>query len=109
VSEIAIEYCAVPPHMAIGTMCRPSTTKEEDGIKGNWVRVEGNLNAQTSIFFLVSLPVCLNLVVTPRLIGGILYIAPLVSPHPSPRRPSHHQHHPPTRGPISLTRVSALA
>jgi hypothetical protein len=56
VSEIAIEYCAVPPHMAIGTMCRPSTTKEEDGIKGNWVRVEGNLNAQTSILFLVSLP-----------------------------------------------------
>jgi hypothetical protein len=39
--------------MSFGTMCKPHTTVEHDAIKGKWVRVEGNLNIQSGIYFLV--------------------------------------------------------
>ena len=34
------------PGMA-GSLCVPDSTNEQDAIKGNWVRVEPNLNMQT--------------------------------------------------------------
>jgi hypothetical protein len=53
VSEVAVVSCVIPPSMSFGTMCKPHTTVEHDAIKGKWVRVEGNLNIQSGIYFLV--------------------------------------------------------
>ena len=32
-----------------GSLCVPDSTNEQDAIKGNWVRVEPNLNMQTGL------------------------------------------------------------
>ncbi|KAK7466365.1 Phosphatase dcr2 [Stygiomarasmius scandens] len=42
-SEISVVRCLVRPDVA-GDLCTPDTTPEKDSIKGNWVRVEKNLN-----------------------------------------------------------------
>ena len=37
-------------------MCDPSSVTEDDAIKGKWVRLEPDLNQETSMTYLVSLP-----------------------------------------------------
>lgn len=54
VTEIAIEKCYVDPQFVTG-MCEPPSTTEDDAIKGKWVRVGPDLNAGTSMSYLVSL------------------------------------------------------
>ncbi|EIN09401.1 Metallo-dependent phosphatase [Punctularia strigosozonata HHB-11173 SS5] len=54
-TELSIERCLVPPVMASGNMCQPPTSPEKDAIKGKWVRVEGNLNAQSGMWYLLLL------------------------------------------------------
>lgn len=56
VSEIAVVGCAFPPSLAWGNMCKPETTSEKDAIKGKWVRVGGNLNAESSLYYIVCTP-----------------------------------------------------
>jgi hypothetical protein len=63
VSEISVEPCILPPHLSVGTMCKPSSTSEQDAIQGKWVRVEGNLNAQASFMFVVSVVTCTELTI----------------------------------------------
>ncbi|KAH9942026.1 Metallo-dependent phosphatase [Amylocystis lapponica] len=48
-SEIEITQCWIDPWYAptvAGDICYPPTTKEQDAIKGKWVRVERNINSQ---------------------------------------------------------------
>lgn len=54
-TEIAIEKCYIDPDWATG-VCEPSTTTEDDAIKGKWVRVTRDLNVETSMTYLVSSP-----------------------------------------------------
>ena len=54
-AEIAIEKCFIDPGFVRG-MCDPTTVTEDDAIKGKWVRVEPDLNQETSMTYLVSLP-----------------------------------------------------
>ncbi|KAJ7449665.1 Metallo-dependent phosphatase-like protein [Mycena latifolia] len=42
-SEIAITRCFVNPRLGSG-LCDPDSTSEKDAIRGNWVRVDRNLN-----------------------------------------------------------------
>ena len=49
VSEIAISQCFIDPD-AVGKMCEPGSTSEQDAMKGRWVRVPRNLNMEGSIF-----------------------------------------------------------
>lgn len=55
VSEIDVVGCPFPPALAWGNLCKPSTTTEKDAIKGKWVQVGGNLDAESSIYNLVRL------------------------------------------------------
>ncbi|KAG8215016.1 Metallo-dependent phosphatase-like protein [Butyriboletus roseoflavus] len=50
-SEIAITRCFVPPEL-VGRMCEPETTIEQDAIKGNWVRVDRDLNKESGVWTL---------------------------------------------------------
>ena len=52
VTEITIEKCLYPS--ALSSLCYPKTTPEQDAIKGKWVRVERDLNAQSGLWSLVS-------------------------------------------------------
>lgn len=52
VSEIAITRCMMPPSL-VGDLCAPATTVEQDAIKGNWVRVDRDLNKQAGLWTLV--------------------------------------------------------
>jgi hypothetical protein len=49
VSEIAITQCFIDPEM-VEHLCEPNSTREQDAIKGLWVRVARNLNSEGSIF-----------------------------------------------------------
>ncbi|EGO20526.1 hypothetical protein SERLADRAFT_476793 [Serpula lacrymans var. lacrymans S7.9] len=51
VSEIAVTRCMFPPDL-VGDICAPSTTIEQDAIKGKWVRVERDLNKQSGLWSL---------------------------------------------------------
>lgn len=51
VSEIAIERCMLGPMMA--SLCYPHSTKEQDALKGKWVRVNRDLNRQSGLWHLV--------------------------------------------------------
>ena len=56
VSEIHITECAIDPWFVpsiAADLCYPSTTKEEDALKGKWVRVEHNLKEQATLKSLV--------------------------------------------------------
>lgn len=56
VSEIHITECVIDPWFVpsiAADLCYPSTTKEEDALKGKWVRVERNLKEQTTLKSLV--------------------------------------------------------
>ncbi len=55
VSEIAITRCLIDPNYA-PDLCAPDTTPEKDAIRGNWVRVDRNLNLEAGYMtgFLVS-------------------------------------------------------
>jgi len=55
VAEITIEKCFIDPGFVRG-MCDPSSVTEDDAIKGKWVRLEPDLNQETSMTYLVSLP-----------------------------------------------------
>ncbi|KAL1696645.1 Metallo-dependent phosphatase-like protein [Schizophyllum commune] len=46
-SEIAVTQCFFNPKVA-GKLCDPDTTPEKDAIRGNWVRVDRNLNYEAS-------------------------------------------------------------
>ncbi|KAF5351514.1 hypothetical protein D9758_007250 [Tetrapyrgos nigripes] len=46
-SEISVVRCMVRPD-TVGDLCLPDTTPEKDSIKGNWVRVERNMNYENS-------------------------------------------------------------
>lgn len=37
----------------VGNLCAPTTTVEQDAIKGNWVRVDRDLNKQAGLWNLV--------------------------------------------------------
>ncbi|KAG2346718.1 Metallo-dependent phosphatase [Suillus weaverae] len=50
-SEIAITRCMMPPSL-VGDLCAPTTTVEQDAIKGNWVRVDRDLNRQAGLWTL---------------------------------------------------------
>ncbi|EGN95034.1 hypothetical protein SERLA73DRAFT_125374 [Serpula lacrymans var. lacrymans S7.3] len=50
-SEIAVTRCMFPPDL-VGDICAPSTTIEQDAIKGKWVRVERDLNKQSGLWSL---------------------------------------------------------
>lgn len=45
VSEISITRCMVNPGLT-GDICAPDTTREQDAIKGKWVRVDRNVNVE---------------------------------------------------------------
>lgn len=53
VSEITIERCMVGPMIA--SLCTPRSSKEDEAIKGKWVRVARDLNRQSGLWHLVSL------------------------------------------------------
>lgn len=55
VAEIAIEKCYIDPEFVRG-MCEPKTVTQDDAIKGKWVRVGPDLNQETSLTYLVSVP-----------------------------------------------------
>ena len=58
VSEIDVRPCYFDPWFMpsyTADLCGPSTTKEQDAMKGKWVRVDRNLNAQ-GMSFLVGRP-----------------------------------------------------
>jgi hypothetical protein len=57
VSEIAITRCMMPPSL-VGDLCAPTTTVEQDAIKGNWVRVDRDLNKQAGLWTLVRTVSC---------------------------------------------------
>ncbi|KAK2463672.1 hypothetical protein APHAL10511_004423 [Amanita phalloides] len=44
-SEITVTHCLAPPHI-FSDLCAPSSTVEEDAIKGKWVRVPRDLNLE---------------------------------------------------------------
>ncbi|KAK0203023.1 Metallo-dependent phosphatase-like protein [Desarmillaria ectypa] len=44
-SEITLTRCVIDPKFA-EDLCAPDTTPEKDAIRGNWVRVERNLNVE---------------------------------------------------------------
>lgn len=46
-SEIAVTQCYFNPKVA-GDLCNPDSTPEKDAIRGNWVRVDRNLNYEAS-------------------------------------------------------------
>ncbi|KAJ6610238.1 Metallo-dependent phosphatase-like protein [Mycena sp. CBHHK59/15] len=48
-SEIAITRCVVNPRLG-SKLCDPETTSEKDAIRGNWVRVDRNLNYDAGYF-----------------------------------------------------------
>ncbi|KAH7913045.1 Metallo-dependent phosphatase-like protein [Hygrophoropsis aurantiaca] len=50
-SEIAITRCMFPPSL-VGDLCAPTTTIEQDSIKGKWVRVDRDLNQQSGLWTL---------------------------------------------------------
>lgn len=54
VTEIAIEKCYFDPQFVSG-MCDPKTVTQDDATKGKWVRVEPDLNRETSMSYLVSM------------------------------------------------------
>ncbi|KAF8631933.1 hypothetical protein AX15_002186 [Amanita polypyramis BW_CC] len=45
-SEITVSHCLAPPQV-FGDLCAPSSSTEQDAIKGKWVRVPRNLNLET--------------------------------------------------------------
>lgn len=53
VSEITVIRCMFASQWA--DMCAPKSSKEDDAIKGKWVRVEPDLNIQAGMWHLVSL------------------------------------------------------
>ena len=67
-AEIAIERCFIDPGFVRG-MCDPTTVTQDDAFKGKWVRVEPDLNQETSMTYLVRLfgrgPQTLRSLVTP--------------------------------------------
>ncbi|KAG1878635.1 Metallo-dependent phosphatase-like protein [Suillus tomentosus] len=48
-SEIAITRCMMSPSL-VGNLCAPTTTVEQDAIKGNWVRVDRDLNTKAGLW-----------------------------------------------------------
>ncbi|KAK7030663.1 AIP3 domain-containing protein [Favolaschia claudopus] len=48
-SEIAVTRCFVNPRLN-SKLCDPDTTSEKDAIRGNWVRVDRNLNYEAGYF-----------------------------------------------------------
>ncbi|KAG2046800.1 hypothetical protein BDR06DRAFT_1034421 [Suillus hirtellus] len=52
VSEIAITRCMMSLSL-VGNLCAPTITIEQDAIKGNWVRVDRDLNKQAGLWNLV--------------------------------------------------------
>ena len=52
-TEIAIEKCYIDPQYVSG-VCEPRTVTQDDAIKGKWVRVGVDMNAETSMTYLVS-------------------------------------------------------
>jgi len=47
VSQIAVSKCVLDIDLDLmEDICAPDSTKEEDAIKGKWVRVPRNLNAE---------------------------------------------------------------
>lgn len=50
-TEIAVERCLVNPDRA-PELCMPKTTKEDDALKGKWVRIPRNLNTQKGFWYL---------------------------------------------------------
>ncbi len=56
-SEIHITECMVDPFFVpyiAPDLCYPSTTKQDDALKGKWVRVERNLKEQLGFKSIVS-------------------------------------------------------
>jgi hypothetical protein len=53
VTEVAVQSCLMDPHFVYGNFCEPPTTPEDDAIKGKWVRVDNDLNAQAGMYWLV--------------------------------------------------------
>ncbi|THG93934.1 hypothetical protein EW026_g7427 [Hermanssonia centrifuga] len=47
-TEIDIKQCLIDSYFipSVGTLCGPSTSKEQDSLKGKWVQVDRNLNFQ---------------------------------------------------------------
>ena len=39
--------------MRVGDLCSPASSKEEDAIKGKWVRIAPDLNLQSGMWHLV--------------------------------------------------------
>ncbi|KDQ50774.1 hypothetical protein JAAARDRAFT_185989 [Jaapia argillacea MUCL 33604] len=50
-SEITIERCMFDPMLA-PSLCVPDSTPEQDAVKGKWVQVGTNINAQTGMWYL---------------------------------------------------------
>ena len=79
VSEIHVTECMIDPLFipsVAADSCSPPTTKEEDALKGKWVRVERNLKLQLSAKSLVRFDF---------LLGVITFQCP---PHPERVLPS---------------------
>ncbi len=57
-TEIDIKQCLIDSYFipSVGTLCGPSTTKEQDSLKGKWVQVDRNLNFQGYSFVVSLLP-----------------------------------------------------
>ncbi|ETW79354.1 hypothetical protein HETIRDRAFT_64651 [Heterobasidion irregulare TC 32-1] len=49
-SQISVQRCMVD--MRVGDLCSPASSKEEDAIKGKWVRVAPDLNLQSGMWHL---------------------------------------------------------
>ncbi|THH19807.1 hypothetical protein EW146_g1433 [Bondarzewia mesenterica] len=49
-SELAVQRCMVD--MRLGDLCAPASSKEDDAIKGKWVRVAPDLNLQSGMWHL---------------------------------------------------------